>query len=73
MILSEKAGYDAEIKDIKNKYFTTYDYNKFTNNILDAKITAKALVNESGLNEKSSYKRRNKTITSKGKIKSRAR
>ena len=32
------------------KYFTT-DYNKFTNNTLDAKITKK-LANESGLNEK---------------------
>ena len=41
MILSEKAGYDAEITDIKNKYFIAYDYNKFTNNMHDAKITAK--------------------------------
>ena len=49
--LVKKTDYDAEIKDIKNKYFTTSDYNKFTNNILDAK-TAKKLVNESGLNEK---------------------
>ena len=48
----KKADYDAEIKDIKDKYFTTSDYNKFTNNILDAKITAKRLVNESGWNEK---------------------
>ena len=40
------------LKDIKNKYFTISDYNKFTNNILDAKITVKKLVNESGLNGK---------------------
>ena len=33
--LIKKADYDAEIKDIKNKYFTTSDYNKFTNNILN--------------------------------------
>ena len=33
--------------------FTASDYNKVTNNMLDAKITAKKLVNESGLNEKS--------------------
>ena len=32
---------------------TASDCNKFTNNMLDAKITAKKLVNESGLNEKS--------------------
>ena len=47
----KKANYDAEIKDIKNKFFTIFDYNKFTNNILHAKITAKKLLNESGLNK----------------------
>ena len=31
--------------------FTTSDYYKFTNNILDAKVTAKKLINESGFNE----------------------
>ena len=46
------ADYDAEISYIKNKYFTTYNYNKFTNNIIDEKITAKKLFNESDLNEK---------------------
>ena len=40
------------MKDINDKNFTTSDDNKFTNNILDAKITAKKVVNESGLNEK---------------------
>ena len=52
VIQSEKTDYDAEIKDLKNKYFTTSHYNKFTNNILDRKITGKKLVNEFGLNEK---------------------
>ena len=42
--LVKNADYDAEMKDIKNKYFTTLDYNKFTNNILDANITTKKLV-----------------------------
>ena len=32
------------------KYFTTSDYNKFMNDILDATITTKRSVNESGLN-----------------------
>ena len=50
--LVKKVDYDSEIKDIKNKYFTTSDYNKFTSTILDEKITAKNLVNEFGLNEK---------------------
>ena len=35
--LIKKADYDAEIKDIKNKYFITSDYNKLANNILDTK------------------------------------
>ena len=26
---------------MENQYFTTYDYNKFTNNTLDSKITQK--------------------------------
>ena len=42
--LVKKGNYDAEIKDFKNKYFNTSDYNKFTNNILDAKIIRKKLV-----------------------------
>ena len=37
---------------MENKYFTTSDYNKFTSNTLDAKITQKKLVYEYDLNEK---------------------
>ena len=33
-----KTDYDAETPDIDGKYFTMSDYNKFTNDILDAKI-----------------------------------
>ena len=51
-MIQSKKDYDAEIKYIKDKYFTIFDYNRFTNNILDAKITAKTLVDESGLNKK---------------------
>ena len=41
--LVKKADYDAKISEMENKYFTTYDYNKFTNNILfDTKITQKS-------------------------------
>ena len=75
-ILVKKADYDAEIKDIKDQYFTTSNRNKFTNNILDEKITAKNLVNESVLNEKIktlTKKRRNKKISNNGGMQSRAR
>ena len=34
----KKTDYDAEIPNIDGKYFTTSDYIKFTNDILDAKI-----------------------------------
>ena len=61
--LVKKTNYNAEIRDIKEKYFTTSDYNKFTNNILDEKITSKKLVNKSTLNEKI------KTLTTKEEMK----
>ena len=50
--LVKKEGYGAQIKYIKNKYFTTFNHDKFTNNIIHEKITAKWLVNEFSLNEK---------------------
>ena len=33
--------YDAKISEMEKQYFTTSDYDKFTNNISDAKITEK--------------------------------
>ena len=36
--LVNKKDDDAKISGIEGKYFTTSDYNKFTSNILDAKI-----------------------------------
>ena len=75
--LGKKTDYDAEIRDIKDKYFTTSDYEKFTNNMPDVSITAKKLVNESGLSEKkkkaSATKEKIKKISSKGRIESTAR
>ena len=60
---TKKTDYDAKIKDTKNKYFTTSDYNKFINNIFNEKIKAKFLVNESDLTEKI------KTLETKEEIK----
>ena len=39
--LVKKVDYNEKIKDIESKYLTASDYNKFSNNILDAKITKK--------------------------------
>ena len=43
--LVKKTDYDAKILDIKCKYFSTADYNKFTNK----KIKQKQLVNKSNI------------------------
>ena len=70
----KKADYDSK-ENIKNKYFSTSDYNKFTNNILDAKITLKMLVNESGFNENIKILATKEVIknSKRGRIKSRER
>ena len=39
--LVKKIDCDTKVKDIEGKYFTTADYNKFTNVILDIKIKQK--------------------------------
>ena len=50
--LVKNADYDAKISEMEKKYFTTSEYNKFTSNTFDAKLTQKKLVNEYNLNEK---------------------
>ena len=34
-------NYDSNISNVASKYFTTSDYNKFTNEIIDNKIKEK--------------------------------
>ena len=41
--LVKKTDYDAKILDIKSKYFTTADYDGFTNEELDLKIKQKTI------------------------------
>ena len=50
--LVKKTDYDAKIKDIERKYFSTTDYNKFTSDILDVKIKQKELVSKSDIDKK---------------------
>ena len=40
----KKTVYDTKISDIRKKYFTTSDYNRFMSNILYAKIKQKEQV-----------------------------
>ena len=42
VIQLKKTDYDAKIAEMEKKYFTTSDYNKFMNNILDTKIAQKS-------------------------------
>ena len=41
VILAKKTNYNAKISDVEKKYFATFDYNVFMNDILDAKIKQK--------------------------------
>ena len=49
LVVPSKRDYDAEILDIEIKYFTILDYNKFTSEILNAKIKEKKLVDKSDI------------------------
>ena len=49
VIQSKKLDYDPEILDIKSKYFTTADYNKFTNEKFELKIKQKQLVHKTNV------------------------
>ena len=40
-VFVKKTNYNAKISDFDKKYFTTSDYNKYTSEILDAKIKEK--------------------------------
>ena len=50
--LVKKAYYDEKLSKLENTYFTISDYNNFTSNIPDVKITRKRLINEKKLNKK---------------------
>ena len=45
----KKTDDDARISDIERKYFTTSDYNKFTREIIGAKIKEQGLVDKSNI------------------------
>ena len=46
-VLVKKADYAIKMLEIGRKYFTFSDYNKFTSDILDAKINQTEFVNKS--------------------------
>ena len=47
--LVKQTHYEVKISNIKSKYFITSSYNKFKDNILDAKVKNKKLVHESDI------------------------
>ena len=70
--LINKIVHNAKTSDIEKKYFTTLNYNKFTTEILDAKIKEKRLLdkfNVSNLVKKSDLKRKLATLATKAELK----
>ena len=66
----KKAGYDAKISEMREKYFITSDYNKLLSNTLDAKITHKSDLHD--LHEKIktlATKEKTKTLVTKAELK----
>ena len=47
--LVKKTDYNAKITETNNKYITTFDYNKFTKDIVDNSIKSKNLVTKTDL------------------------
>ena len=70
--LVKKTAYDAEILDIKFKYFTTTNYNRFTNEKIDLKIKLKELANKfdiAGFIDNSDFNKKGGNISNKSRIK----
>ena len=42
--LVKRTNYDAKTIEIEEKFITTSDYNKFSNDILDAKVKQKVIL-----------------------------
>ena len=73
--LVKKTDYGTKILEIDGKHITTFDFNKFTSDILDAKMKQKELVNKSNISNliKNSDTNTNlATSANKSRIKSRA-
>ena len=69
---SQKADYDTKISDIEKKYFTTSYQNKFANEMLDAKIRNKELVDKSDINKfiiNSDLDKKIETLATKAELK----
>ena len=74
--LVKKIDPDVKISEIKGKYFTTSDYNKFTEETIGAKIKEKELVDKSdifNLTKKLWLKHKTWKISNKSRIESRAK
>ena len=73
---SEKKDYDVKLSDIKSKYITTDDYNKFTKDIVANRIKSEGLVDKSviaGFINNVDLEKSNSNIGNKSRIKNRAR
>ena len=53
--LVKKKDYTAKVSEIEEKYISTYDYNKFAKETLDARIKQKKLVSKADISLKFCY------------------
>ena len=49
LVKEKKTDYDAKVSDIRSKYISTTDYNKFAKNIVDNSIKSKNLFDKSAI------------------------
>ena len=74
--IPKKKDYDVKLSDIKSKYITTDDYNKFTKDIVANRIKSEGLVDKSviaGFINNFDLEKSNSNIGNKSRIKNRAR
>ena len=74
--IPKKKDYDVKLSDIKSKYITTDDYNKFTKDIVANRIKSEGLVDKSviaGFINNVDLEKSNSNIGNKSRIKNRAR
>ena len=72
----KKKDYGVKLSDIKSKYITTDDYNKFTKDIVANRIKSEGLVDKSviaGFINNVDLEKSNSNIGNKSRIKNRAR
>ena len=70
--LVKKTDSNGKISEIEAKYFTTFDYYKFTNKILETRIKEKGLIDKSSISnfvKNADWNTKLATVATKGELK----